>query len=74
MSDAIIPLYAIKGRGTATRTPHRFEKDLRSAWDDGWGTLQTAEAEDAPRLETEVIVEDARSAISRNESPDIHFD
>jgi hypothetical protein len=30
MSDAIIPIHAIKGRGTATRIAHRFEKDVRS--------------------------------------------
>ena len=74
MTDALIPIHAIKGRGSATRTPHRFEKDTRSAWDDGWNTLEDAAAEDAPRWETEVIFEDARSAINRNESPDIHFD
>jgi DNA repair photolyase len=74
MTDAIIPIHAIKGRGTATRMPHRFEKESRSAWDDGWNTLEDAAAEDSPRLETEVIFEDAKSAINRNDSPDIHFD
>ena len=74
MSDAIIPIHAIKGRGTATRTPHRFEKDVRDAWDDGWGTLEESQAGDVPRLETEVTFETARSAISKNDSPDIHFD
>jgi DNA repair photolyase len=74
MSDAIIPIHAIKGRGTATRMPHRFEKDVRSAWDDGWGTLEEDAAGEAPRLETTVTMEDARSAISKNDSPDIHFD
>ena len=74
MTDAVIPIHAIKGRGTATRMPHRFEKDVRSAWDDGWNTLEDAAAEDTPCLETEVIFEDAKSAISRNDSPDIHFD
>jgi DNA repair photolyase len=74
MTDAFIPIHAIKGRGTATRMPHRFEKDTRSAWDDGWNMLEDAAADDAPRLETEVRFEDAKSAINRNESPDIHFD
>jgi DNA repair photolyase len=74
MTDVTIPIHAIKGRGTATRMPHRFEKDSRSAWDDGWNTLEDVEAVDAPPLATEVIFEDARSAINRNESPDIHFD
>ena len=44
MTDALIPIHAIKGRGTATRMPHRFEKDTRSAWDDGWNTLENAAA------------------------------
>lgn len=74
MAKAIIPIHAIKGRGTATRIPHRFEKDAREAWDDGWGTLVDAEAEGHARIETEVTFEDARTAISRNDSPDIFFD
>ncbi|MDP2820138.1 MAG: PA0069 family radical SAM protein [Polaromonas sp.] len=74
MPDVLIPVHAIKGRGTVTRLAHRFEKDVRSDWDDGWGTLEAAAAEGAPRLETEVSFEDARSAIVRNDSPDIFFD
>jgi DNA repair photolyase len=74
MSDATIPIHAIKGRGTATRMPHRFEKDVRSAWDDGWGTLEEDASGETPRLGTTVTFETARSAISKNDSPDIHFD
>ena len=74
MTDAHIPIHAFKGRGTATRMPHRFERDVRGAWDDGWGTLEAVANEGAPRLETELRFEDAKSAISRNDSPDIHFD
>ena len=74
MTDAVLPIHAIKGRGTATRMPHRFEKVVRDAWDDGWGTLEAAAGENMARLETEVRFENAKSAISRNDSPDIHFD
>ncbi len=74
MSDAFIPIHAIKGRGAATRLPHRFEKDVRLDYDDGWGTLQESADEDAAKIQTEVMFEDARSAISRNDSPDIYFD
>lgn len=76
MSDATIPIHAIKGRGTATQMAHRFEKLARQAYDDGWGTLEEGEraaAESAP-LQTEVMFETARSAISKNDSPDIFFD
>ena len=74
MIDTLIPVNAIKGRGSATRMAHRFEKDTRDAYDDGWGTLQESEAGDRAKLQTEVILEDARSAITRNDSPDIFFD
>ena len=68
-----LPIHIIKGRGAATRMPHRFERDVRDAYDDGWGTLE-ADASDAPHPVTEVFFEDARTAISRNDSPDIFFD
>ncbi len=73
MTEVTIPLHAIKGRGTATRLAHRFEKDTRATYDDGWGTLEEATANQAP-IATEVVFEDARSAICRNDSPDIYFD
>jgi len=65
-----VPLAALKGRGSATRFPHRFERDAREAFDDGW----LHEEEDpaaAPR--TEVIWETAKSIIAGNDSPDIYF-
>ncbi len=73
MPEVTLPIHIIKGRGAATRIAHRFEKDLRDAWDDGWSTLEDASS-DAPRPETEVFFEEARSAITRNDSPDIFFD
>jgi len=74
MNSIQIPVEAIKGRGSATRMAHRFERDSRDAYDDGWDTLQQAQADQqgaAPR--TEVTFEDARSLITTNESPDIYF-
>jgi DNA repair photolyase len=73
MSEIHIPLEAIKGRGAATRLAHRFEKDQRHDFDDGWSTLQECVDERAvPK--TEVIWEDARSVITGNDSPDVYFD
>jgi DNA repair photolyase len=76
----LIPIHAIKGRGSATAIAHRFAKDERCAFDDGWGTLGNLEgggtagnAGEAP-LTTQVTFEDAKSAITRNDSPDIPFD
>src|SRR5688572_7910701 len=73
MSDVFIPLHAIKGRGAASRLAHRFEKDARSDFDDGWGTLDESQAE-LPPLQTEVRFEDVKSVLSSNDSPDVPFD
>src|SRR5436305_8172394 len=73
MSEARIPVEAIKGRGTATRFPHRFERDQRDDFDDGWSTLQE-HADERVVPKTEVIWEDAHSIITSNDSPDVHFD
>jgi len=72
--DAIIPLHAIKGRGAANRLPHRFERDARNAFDDGWGTLEESAEQGLPPLATEVRFEDVKSVLSENDSPDIPFD
>jgi DNA repair photolyase len=72
MAEAVIPVSAIKGRGSATRLAHRFERDERGAFDDGWDTLQLA-ADEATVPQTEVTWEDARSIVTSNDSPDIYF-
>ena len=74
MSEAFIPLSALKGRGAASRLAHRFERDTREAWDDGWGTLDEEYGEPPARIETEVRFEDVKSVINQNDSPDIPFD
>ncbi len=74
MSEFKIPLQSLKGRGAATRNAHRFEKDVRSAFDDGWSTWDDALTEEAPLRPTQVRWEDARSALVHNDSPDIAFD
>lgn len=75
MNDVHIPLHALKGRGVSHRQPHRFERDQRAAFDDGWGTLdeRRAEGEEAVAPATQVTFEEARSAITTNDSPDIGF-
>ena len=70
MDDARKPTAPIKGRGAASRIPGRFEKQIRSGEDDGWGSVY-ADAEGKP--ETTVSEERARSIVSRNDSPDIAF-
>lgn len=75
MSEISIPLQAVKGRGVAHNQPHRFERDQRAAFDDGWGTFDTGmvEGEEAAAPATQIRFEDARSVITRNDSPDIGF-
>lgn len=84
MSEFHFPLLALKGRGASTRVPHRFEAEVRTPWDDGWGTLESlSKVHPSPGgaiadpvadpVATEVRWEDARQAITRNTSPDIGF-
>ncbi|MDE1995009.1 MAG: PA0069 family radical SAM protein [Rhizobiaceae bacterium] len=58
-----------RGRGAGLNPSGRFEPQQRETFDDGWQTL-----EELPPFRTEVQVEKPRTAITRNESPDIPFD
>jgi DNA repair photolyase len=58
-----------KGRGAVSNVSGRYEKHTREAFDDGWGELDPA-----PKVETKVQREAARTIISRNQSPDVSFD
>ena len=69
----LAPPQAIKGRGAATRMAHRFERDARAPFDDGW-RVENGEGEPAPPVRTQVIWEEARSALCSNDSPDIFFE
>ena len=65
---------AIKGRGTALAMEGRFETLHREAVDDGWEPLDSDdEAAHRPGPRTQVMIEKARSIITRNRSPDIFF-
>ena len=59
-----------KGRGAPLNLQGRFEKLGREAFDDGW----TQDDEAPAPLATTVTVEQARSIISRNNSPDIPYE
>jgi len=58
-----------KGRGATQQIEGRFESVARERIDDGWGTAD----EELPPLKTSVTVEQAKSVIQRNDSPDIPF-
>lgn len=59
----------LRGRGAASNNTGRFEGTSRVAYDDGWDM-----AEDERLVRTEVRVEEPRSAITYNASPDLPFD
>ena len=71
MAETFLPPQAHKGRGAASNPEGRFESIRHHAEDDGWQSLLLDEA--APRPRTEVTEERARSVITHNDSPDIHF-
>lgn len=58
-----------KGRGAVSNPEGRFEQLRCDAYDDGW----TAE-EEIPSLKTTVRIEQCRTIIAHNDSPDIPFD
>src|SRR5690348_1133378 len=63
------PARPFKGRGSLSNPEGRFEKTVRRAEDDGW-----TREEEASRPATSVRIEQARSIISRNDSPDVPFE
>ena len=64
-------LFLFKGRGSQVAVAHRFERWTREQADDGWFAEEEA---GAFNNRTEVRYETARSALTRNSSPDIAFD
>jgi DNA repair photolyase len=58
-----------KGRGALGNPVGRFERTGREAFDDGWEP-----DEEGAALKTSVAEEEARTIISRNDSPDVPFE
>ena len=69
--NSLYPLEKLKGRGAVGQMAHRFSTEVRESFDDGWP--EEAPDDTAPPA-TEVFFEDAKSALTHNESPDIHFE
>jgi DNA repair photolyase len=74
VDEVHVPLEALKGRGSATFFPHRFQSSDRHTFDDGWDTLEADLSQPREPLRTEVTWENARSIITGNDSPDVYFD
>ncbi len=64
----------IKGRGIAEQVMHRFSAQRRDGFSEDediwWETPEEAQA----AIRTQVMLEDARSGLSSNDSPDIFFE
>jgi DNA repair photolyase len=73
-ASVLVPVGALKGRGTAWSLEHRFSSVRHEAEDDGWGTLDQRVLEDRATPETQVIEESVRSILTGNDSPDVGFD
>lgn len=58
-----------KTRGAQSQPAGRFAQTTRETFDDGW----PREDDPAPALATQLFVDNARSIISRNQSPDVPF-
>lgn len=72
MNDKPTPKPAVRGRGLVTNPAGRFEQRHYHAEDDGWpGDDERAQPE---QVATRISIETPRSAISRNDSPDVPFD
>ncbi len=69
MSPPTFPHQPRKGRGASYNPDNRFFSSRSEREDDGW--LQELEA--LPPLATSVTVQNSRTIISRNQSPDIPF-
>ncbi len=59
-----------KGRGATLQIEGRFESVARERFDDGWGMAD----EELPPFRTTVTVEQAKSVLQRQKSPDLPFD
>lgn len=66
-----LPKKKRRGRGAITNASGRYEKEQRSAFDDGW---DLPEEEDEAPLKTKVFTEHPKHIITYNKSPDIPFD
>jgi DNA repair photolyase len=58
-----------RGRGARSNSSSRFDSEARQIFDDGWDSMAELEP-----FKTEIRIEQAKSIIATNDSPDIGFD
>ena len=66
--------HAVKGRGATFNPENRFRHESRAAVDDGWTDPGADDRSEAAPPKTIVMIQNARTIIARNDSPDIPFD
>ena len=64
----------LKGRGTGWSLAHRFSRDAREVYDDGWGALDQVATEVVAPPTTQLLEERVKTILTGNDSPDIGFD
>ncbi|MFT3814477.1 MAG: PA0069 family radical SAM protein [Acidovorax sp.] len=69
MTEFHVPVSALKGRGAATHLAHRFMREQRAVFDDGW-----TEYEPLAPQPTQVVFETVKSAINTVDAPDLFFE
>ncbi len=62
-----------KGRGVSDNCGNRFEAHRTQPFDDGWASIEIEQLA-PPAVRTTLTPDRSRSAISRNDSPDLGFD
>jgi DNA repair photolyase len=67
------PVAPDKGRGATFNPGNRFAHDERETFEDGWAGEVEREGEAPPPLKTVVTIQQSRTIISHNDSPDIGF-
>jgi DNA repair photolyase len=67
------PVAPDKGRGATLNPGNRFAHAEREAFDDGWAVELEREGEAPPPLKTVVTIQQSRTIVSHNDSPDIGF-
>jgi DNA repair photolyase len=60
-----------RGRSSQSNASGRFERYQTENFDDGWSALDDEESE---RVDTTLTAENAKTILSRNDSPDVGFD
>jgi len=71
---AATPPQARKGRGATFNPANRFRRDERIVADDGWASASDDQGDDElPPLKTTVSIQNSRTIIARNDSPDVPF-